>query len=120
MSSVDDTLKSRGETYGEYKDYARICSGFKKILSEVDNPLLTPIHTEALDMIFGKIARILNGDPNFIEGWHDLAGYASLVERELEQTEGATNARVVISERTEEGWVQRDTNPNLNSRNTND
>jgi len=38
-------------------------------------------------MIFCKIARILNGDPNLIDNWHDIAGYAKLVEMEIEKTE---------------------------------
>ena len=38
---------------------------------------------EALDMIFHKIARILNGDPNYADSWHDIAGYATLIDKEL-------------------------------------
>ena len=34
-------------------------------------------------MIQHKIARVLNGDPNYPDNWHDIAGYARLVEREL-------------------------------------
>lgn len=35
-------------------------------------------------MIFHKIARILNGDPNYADSWVDIAGYAKLVADELE------------------------------------
>jgi hypothetical protein len=38
---------------------------------------------EALDMIAHKIGRILNGDPNYADSWHDLEGYARLVEQRL-------------------------------------
>ena len=31
-------------------------------------------------MILHKLARILNGDPNYVDSWHDIAGYAILVE----------------------------------------
>jgi len=34
-------------------------------------------------MIAHKIARIINGDPNHLDSWHDIAGYATLVEQEL-------------------------------------
>ena len=34
-------------------------------------------------MILHKIGRILNGDPNYADSWHDIAGYAKLVEDEL-------------------------------------
>jgi hypothetical protein len=39
---------------------------------------------EALDMIFHKIGRILNGDPNYADSWIDIAGYAKLVADRLE------------------------------------
>jgi hypothetical protein len=44
---------------------------------------------EALDMIAHKIARILNGDPNYADNWIDIAGYATLVANRLEKGENA-------------------------------
>jgi hypothetical protein len=38
-------------------------------------------------MIFCKITRILTGDPNYTDNWHDIAGYAKLVEIELNKLE---------------------------------
>lgn len=38
---------------------------------------------EALDMICHKMARILNGDPNYRDSWVDIAGYAMLVANRL-------------------------------------
>jgi hypothetical protein len=35
-------------------------------------------------MIFHKLARIANGDPNYHDSWHDIAGYAKLVADRLE------------------------------------
>ena len=35
-------------------------------------------------MIANKIGRILNGDPNYPDSWHDIAGYATLIENELQ------------------------------------
>jgi len=32
------------------------------------------------------MARIVNGDSNYIDNWHDIAGYATLVEQELSVT----------------------------------
>ena len=34
-------------------------------------------------MIAVKISRILTGDPSHADNWHDIAGYATLVERRL-------------------------------------
>lgn len=81
---INETLKERGSKYGEYKDYAKICSEFKAVC--INNNLstnFTYIHEEALDMIFSKISRILNGDSNLVDNWHDIAGYATLVEIEI-------------------------------------
>ena len=84
MKDVEETIEDRRNKYGEYKDYAKICSEFKAVC--VNNNLstnFTYIHEEALDMIFSKIARVLNGDSNLVDNWHDIAGYAHLVEIEL-------------------------------------
>lgn len=35
-------------------------------------------------MIQHKIGRILNGDPAYADSWHDIAGYATLVEKECD------------------------------------
>jgi len=35
---------------------------------------------ESLEMIQHKTARILNGDPNYADSWHDIAGYATLID----------------------------------------
>ena len=42
---------------------------------------LQPIHREALEMIAHKVGRILNGQPDFFDSWHDIAGYATLVAK---------------------------------------
>ena len=82
--SVEDTLKERGERYGRFSDYASTCNELKKVcVNSRLSPDFNHIHEEALDMIFSKIARILNGDPNYADNWHDIAGYATLVEKEL-------------------------------------
>ena len=46
---------------------------------------LTDVQKEALDMIAHKIARILAGNQDNKDHWDDIAGYASLVLRELYQ-----------------------------------
>jgi len=38
---------------------------------------------ETLDMVQHKISRILNGDPNYVDSWHDIIGYVKLVENRL-------------------------------------
>jgi len=40
---------------------------------------------EALEMILHKIARILNGNPNYADSWQDIAGYAQLIVKRLNE-----------------------------------
>jgi len=42
---------------------------------------------QSLDAIADKIGRILVGNPDFKDHWHDIQGYAALVHRELEMIE---------------------------------
>ncbi len=40
---------------------------------------------ESLEMNMHKVARILNGDPTYLDNWHDIIGYTRLVEKRLEK-----------------------------------
>ena len=44
---------------------------------------LEPVQREALDMICCKLSRILSTRGRNLDDWHDLAGYATLVEKHL-------------------------------------
>jgi len=46
------------------------------------------VQRQALRVIVDKLARILNGDPDYIDSWHDLCGYATLVEQRLRKQQG--------------------------------
>ena len=83
---VDETLNRRHETYGYFIGVAEISQDFKKQLFyylTARNKDLAPDQTEALEMILHKIARIVNGDENHIDSWHDISGYATLVADRL-------------------------------------
>lgn len=82
--SVNKTLVERGDRYGRFEDVAATSSSIKHIIRSSDGwERLRPYQKEALDMIANKVARIVNGDPDYIDSWHDIAGYASLAEQEL-------------------------------------
>lgn len=83
---VNSTLSERGKRYGNFVGHADITQTFKKLQHgfAIDRKcVLTHSQQEALDMIFHKIGRILNGDPNHADSWHDIAGYATLIDKEL-------------------------------------
>lgn len=82
--SLEQTLKERGSRYGDFAEGARIMQKVKAAIRNNSNfHKLRPFQQEALEMIAHKIGRILNGDPNYIDNWHDIAGFATLVEKEL-------------------------------------
>ena len=82
MSNVTETLNQRGSKYGTFEDNADTCQTLKDVIYNHPNiHMLENYHKEALDMIFHKIARIINGQPDYDDSWHDIAGYATLVEQ---------------------------------------
>ena len=85
--SINKTLEQRGERYGKFKDVAATTYALQEIIRNAKNhEHMTDDQVIALDMICNKMARIVNGDPNYIDNWHDIAGYATLVEQELNIT----------------------------------
>lgn len=84
--TITETLYIRETRYGSFANHATIAQALKHIMRREEKwHELSNHQKEALEMIAHKIARILNGDPNYIDSWHDIAGYATLVEQELEK-----------------------------------
>lgn len=87
MSSVENTLAERGGRYGDFRDQGRITQNLKQAMRQGTNfDAMTPDKKEALDMIASKISRILNGDSEYWDSWHDIAGYATLAEKNCSTT----------------------------------
>lgn len=88
---MDDTvtkiLDERGDRYGNYLEQTRISNA---LLAVIDGHLrrqdktLEADQADALNMIAVKIARIVNGDPDYADNWTDIAGYATLVAERLQ------------------------------------
>jgi hypothetical protein len=79
-SEVRKTLDERDALYGGFENVAETSQILKDVAREHDNyGHLNAVHREALEMINHKIARIINGDPNYKDNWIDIAGYATLV-----------------------------------------
>ena len=84
MNDIRDTLEERGARYGAFCDHAEISQELKAVMHDTPNwESLRPDQKEALEMIQHKIARILNGDPDYIDSWTDIAGYSTLVADRL-------------------------------------
>lgn len=94
MNAVDKTLAERGSRYGSFDGHARITHNMKRAMMDSPNWWkMADDQREALEMVAHKIGRILNGDPDYHDSWHDIAGYATLVadrlRAKLPETESA-------------------------------
>lgn len=86
---VGHIIEEREKTHGPYREKAQWAQNMKKAMRCPDGwDNLLPYQRESLDMIASKIARALYGDPTEIDHWRDIAGYAQLVVRELEEAYG--------------------------------
>ena len=80
MTDITATLAERGSRYGEFPEHARITQNLKRAMADSPNwAQLRDDQKEALEMVAHKIGRILNGDPDYHDSWHDLIGYTKLV-----------------------------------------
>lgn len=82
---IESVLEERGKRYGDFIDHAAISQHLKQSMACPGWHELSCDQKEALEMIVHKIARILNGDPNYADSWVDIAGYAKLVADRLER-----------------------------------
>jgi hypothetical protein len=79
---IDAILGKRGEQYGSFMQSADTVVRIKSIMHNAvarNNVHLYPDQLQALDMIATKISRIVHGNPNHLDSWIDIAGYATLV-----------------------------------------
>ena len=84
-----EVLVERGNRYGEFINNAKFTHFVKEEMRHAPSwSKMYADQREALDMIAHKIARIVNGDPDYADSWVDIAGYATLVANRLN---GAAN-----------------------------
>lgn len=82
--SIDNILGERHSRYGEFEITADVAQRIKKAMrapfpwADMPNDM-----KQSLEDIAGKIARIVNGDPTYIDSWLDIQGYAKLVSDRL-------------------------------------
>ena len=84
---VDATLDARAVEYGKFIEGAEVMQMLKRVVqAALNNRDKTLAHdqAESLDMIIHKIGRIVNGNPDVVDHWLDIAGYAKLVADRLE------------------------------------
>ena len=94
MSDIEKTLAERGARYGDFTDHARLAQALQEVMHGRQEPYarggwgrLSSDKKQALTVIADKIARILSGDPEYTDNWHDIAGYAKLAEDRCRDTQ---------------------------------
>lgn len=81
---IAQILEQRLNQHGDLIVQSEISQGMKDSMRSTANwSKLKADQKECLEMVVHKIARILAGDPNFVDHWDDVAGYAILVAKRL-------------------------------------
>ena len=87
MADINSTLAERGSRYGDFTIHAEIAQRIAATMHATGTPgsdrgwyALDAAKKQALTVIADKIARILSGDPEYRDNWHDIQGYAKLAE----------------------------------------
>lgn len=84
ISEIETTLADREDRYGSFVKNAYICQSLKRVVRDHAKWQTMPdFQKEAIEMMFYKIARVIEGDKEYPDNWHDIAGYALLVEKVL-------------------------------------
>jgi|TARA_R110002110_G_scaffold175446_2_gene379037 hypothetical protein len=90
LPGVSDTLQERGKDYGSFSGGIQIEADIIKLLTErykkERGKVMDPICVQWLNHIAIKLSR-LSITPNHVDSWHDIAGYATLIEKELTDAE---------------------------------
>lgn len=83
--NVEETLAQRQNTHGDFAVNAEAAQVLKRTVVAYKTQTLSTVQAEALDNICQKIARIITGNPNHADNWHDIAGYATLAEKAIDK-----------------------------------
>lgn len=80
---VSAILDERHKSYGFFMDVAAVACSLRAVIRD-RRPDLMPDQEEAITQICTKLARLVTGNANHVDGWRDIAGYATLVADRLE------------------------------------
>ena len=87
--NVNEMLAGRQARYGTFEGHAKIAQGLKAVKHDAPNwSKLTDVQKEGLEMVQHKIARMLNGDPKYLDNIVDVVGYSTLIKNVMEQDDG--------------------------------
>jgi hypothetical protein len=83
-TGIEATLDERGARYGSYAEKAAIIQQMKESMRAGSSWAgMAPDMKESLEMVVSKVGRIVTGDADYSDSWHDIIGYTKLVEDRL-------------------------------------
>jgi hypothetical protein len=99
--NVDQILSDREQTHGQYREMAGYAQAIKQLMRTSRNwNRLDVGQAQALEVVADKVARILCGDPSFLDHWQDGAGYFELVARDLVEAQAPATREVKMPRAT--------------------
>ena len=104
MSVTNQILSEREQTHGLFREVAGYSQAIKQLMRTSRNwDRLDVSQAQALEVVADKVARILCGDPSFLDHWQDGAGYFELVVRDLAQAQApAAMPRATMPDRPDD------------------
>ena len=78
--SIEDITKARESDYGGLNNVSYVARKLKLLFRELGYEThFSDVQVEGTDMILHKFARLISGNPNNVDSWNDIAGYASKI-----------------------------------------
>lgn len=75
---TEEILSEREKTHGDFNKLCELVGKFRELSLVYRREGHSATQQIALEMIYIKLARIICGDPNHVDHWDDIAGYAML------------------------------------------
>lgn len=86
--TIDQTLAERGKTYGPFLEKAKTVQALiDVVIHEPGWERLAADQKQCIMVCFDKFARAIHGDPNHRDNFHDVVGYAKLVDDRMAAAE---------------------------------
>ena len=93
-AGIDAILAEREKTHGSFSVHAECTQTLEDTFySFKGQGYFTAVQLESLHMIFHKLGRIAAGSPHFRDHWDDIAGYATLVSKDISSRETHREAK---------------------------
>lgn len=89
MPEITDIQSERGGRYGTFDSNASTQIALEAIIRSGSSfSKLSPAQVKSLDWCMSKIARIVNGDPAYLDSWVDAESYLNLGRKWTEENGG--------------------------------